>query len=218
MLKSISEKPRLILIGGILAVISMSVNLICVLGAVITYTSLPFRLDWLFYLPILVPNTGYSMVNQAISELGVGPSAPLFNTGLIIGGILALPIFPCLLGLFGGSKLAKIGAIFGVIGALGAIGVGLCPMVVSPYHGLFAMIFFLSVGIAIILLSIDMYQTKFFPKVLPLYGFFFAIVDILFLLLRAWILEWMVFFVVTTWILVLGIWVLFIPKKYYSSK
>lgn len=211
--KEIFASSRMVLIGAIFAVVSMSVDLIFVLGAVFTYTSLPFRMLWSFYFPMLIPNTGYSMMDQAISELGIGPSAFMFNTGLIIGGILSLPVFPGLLGLFRGSNIARIGAVFGVFGAVGSIGVGLCPMVVSPYHGLFAMIFFLSAGIAIILLSVEMYRITFFPKVLAIYGFFFAAVDVLFIILKTWILEWSVFFVVATWIIAVGVWVLLKHKE-----
>nr|MDO8081186.1 DUF998 domain-containing protein [Candidatus Freyarchaeota archaeon] len=205
--------PRMVLIGAIFAVVSMSVDLICVLGAVFTYSSIPFRMLWTTYFPMLIPNTGYSMMDQAISELGVGPSAFLFNTGLIIGGILTLPVFPGLLGLFRGSNIARIGTVFGVVAAAGSIGVGLCPMVVSPYHGLFAMIFFISAVIAIILLSVKMYQIEFFTKALAIYGFFFAAVDSIFLLLGTWIMEWAVFFVVTTWIIAVGVWVLIKRKE-----
>jgi hypothetical membrane protein len=205
--------PRLILIGGIFAVVSMAVDLVCVLGAVFTYTGSPFRMLWISYFPMVIPNTGYSMTSQAISELGVGPSAFLFNTGLVIAGILTLPVFPGLLGLFRGSNIARIGTVFGVVGAVGSIGVGLCPMVVSPYHGLFAMIFFISAGIAIILLSVKMYQIEFFTKALVIYGVFFAAVDIAFLILETWILEWAVFFVVATWIIAVGVWVLIKRKE-----
>lgn len=204
---------NLIVVGAMFAVVSMSVELICVLGAIFTYTSIPFRLLWISYFPLLIPNTGYSITEQYISELGIGPSASLFNTGLVIGGILALPIFPGLLGLFRGSTIAKIGTVFGVISGLGSIGVGLCPMGISPYHGLFAMIFFLCIGIAIILFSLEMYQIKFFTIALVIYGFSFVIVDLSFLFLRTPLPEWAVFFIVTTWIIAVGLWVLLKRKE-----
>jgi hypothetical membrane protein len=211
--KGTVARPRMVLIGAIFAIVSMSVELICVLGAVFTYTSFPFRMLWFLYVPMVIPNTGYSMTGQAISELGVGPSAFLFNTGLIIAGILTLPVFPGLLGLFRSSNIAKIGTVFGVAGAVGSIGVGLCPMIVSPYHGLFAFMFFISAGISIVLLSVKMYQIEFFPKALAIYGFFFAAVDLIFLILKTWTMEWAVFFVVATWIIAVGVWVLIKRKE-----
>jgi hypothetical membrane protein len=150
---------------------------------------------------------------QYISELGIGSSAFLFNTGLIITGILAIPVFPGLLGLFRGSIIAKIGMTLGVVGSVALVGVGLCPMVVSSLHGLFAMIFFISVGIAIVLLSVVMFQGTFFHKAIPIYGFFFAAVDLTFLGLHSALTEWAVFFVIVTWILVVGVWVLVKRKE-----
>ncbi len=99
--EKMAGNPSIILIGGIFAVISMIVGIVCVLGAVVTYTGFPFRplaTRWLPF-PIPVISTGYSMWYQFISELGVGPSAFMFNMGLILAGILALPIFPGVLGL-----------------------------------------------------------------------------------------------------------------------
>lgn len=200
----------IILIGGIFAVISMVIGIFCVLGAVVTYTGFPFRplaTSWLLF-PIPVINTGYSMWYQFISELGVGPSAFMFNVGLILTGILALPVFPGLLGLFRGSIIAKIGMVLGLTASIALIGVGLAPMVMSSLHGPFAMVFFISVGIAIVLISFEMYRGAFFSKAIVIYGVIFAIVDLAFLLVGGALLEWAVFFVIVTWILAVGIQVI----------
>jgi hypothetical membrane protein len=204
--------PRMVLVGAVFAVVSMVVELVCVLGAVFTYGESLFRplavivLENPLFIPVL--NSGYSMTSQAISELGVGSSAFLFNTGLIIAGILALPVFPGLLGLFGGSNVARIGTVLGVVSVVGSIGVGIFPMDKLVYHGLFAFTFFIFSGIAIILLSVKMFQGTFFHKAIAIYGVFFAAVDLIFLIRETALTEWAVFFVVTTWILAVGIWVL----------
>ncbi|WXG41693.1 MAG: DUF998 domain-containing protein [Candidatus Freyarchaeum deiterrae] len=206
--------PRIVLIGGIFAVASMVVSLVFVLGAVFTYTIFPLRpipfsgiLSGLPY-PYWTFNTGYSMTSQAISELGIGPSAFMFNVGLIIAGILGIPVFPGLQGLFRGSIIAKIAAVFGAIGAVGAIGVGLFPMILTPYHGLFAFTFFICSGVAIVLLSIKIFRSTTVPKALAIYGFIFVVVDVIFILLLSVIAEWAVYFLISTWILAAGIWVL----------
>lgn len=202
-----SVNSSIVLIGGLFAIISMIVGIFCVLGAMVTYTGFPFRPLFVGFFSLIVPviNTGYSMSYMFISELGIGPSAFMFNVGLILTGILALPIFPGLLGLFKDSIIAKIAMVLGVVSSIALIGVGLAPMVMSPLHGIFAMIFFISVGIAIILLSFKMYQGTFFSKAIVIYGFFFAAVDLAFLLLGGAVLEWAIFFVVVTWILAVGI-------------
>ncbi|MGQ9721886.1 MAG: DUF998 domain-containing protein [Candidatus Jordarchaeum sp.] len=204
-----------ILIGGLFAVISMIVGIIGVLGAVVTYTGFPFRalpVRWLPY-PIPVINTGFSMWYQFVSELGIGPSAFLFNVGLILAGILALPVFPGILGLFRGSIIAKIGVVLGLTASLALVGVGLAPMVMSQLHGTFAMIFFISVGIAIILLSFEMYRGEFFSKAIAIYGVIFVIVDLAFLIQKGALLEWGVFFIIVTWILAVGIQVILKRKE-----
>nr|MDO8081185.1 DUF998 domain-containing protein [Candidatus Freyarchaeota archaeon] len=214
-LEKIGGTSRIILIGGVFAVVSMAVAIFCILGAVVTYSGLPFRFLAVRWLPGPIPwlNTGYSMLSQYISELGIGPSASMFNIGLIITGILSLPIFPGLLGRFRDSVIAKIAIVLGVVAAVALIGVGLFPMVVSSYHGLVSIIFFISIGIAIVLLSYMMLKVTFFPKAIAVYGFAFVVVDLIFLIFGDPLPEWAVFFVIVTWILAVGVWVLIKRKE-----
>lgn len=55
-----------------------------------------------------------------------------------------------------------------------------------------------------------MFRDTFFPRVLAIYGFFFVIVDVLFLVLGTeyTVTPWAVFLVIVTWILAMGVWVL----------
>jgi hypothetical membrane protein len=210
--KEEGSTPSLILIGGIFAVVSMLVVISCTLGAVAYYTIFPFRPLVIIGFPFLIPvlNTGYSITSQLVGELGIGPSAFLFNVGLIITGILMLPVFPGQYMIFKGSKIAMIGAVCGVIGSFGCSAIGLSPPVLSPNHIPSALVFFIFSGIAIILLSVKMFRGAFFPRVLAVYGFFFVVVDILFLVLGAefTVTQWAVFLVIVTWILAMGVWVL----------
>lgn len=215
--KEKGSTPSLILIGGIFAVISMLFVIFSTLGAVVTYTTLPFRPLVIIGFPFLIPvlNTGYSITSQLVGELGVGPSASMFNAGLIITGILMLPVFPSHYMIFKGSKLAKIGAVCGVLGALGCTAIGLSPPVLSTHHLPAALVFFIFSGVAIILLSVKMFHGTFFPRVLAIYGFFFVVVDVLFLVLGTefTITQWAVFLVIVTWILAMGVWVLVKRKE-----
>lgn len=134
----LNVNPRITLIGGVFAIISMIVGTVCTLGALFQYTMFPLRglpIPLIPY-PLPVINTGFSIWYQAISELGIGPSAFLFNVGLIILGFLILPIFPALLGLLRNHVIAKIGILSGIVTCIGIIGVGLAPMVMSPLHSL----------------------------------------------------------------------------------
>lgn len=202
--------PRVILIGGVSAVVSMVVNMVCIVGAVGTYTGFPFRplfLDWPL-LPIrVVPviNTGYSGWYMFISELGIGPSAFMFNVGLIISGILVLPLFPCLLWLLRRSIKVKIGIVLAMITYLSLIGVGLAPTVLSVLHVLFGAFFFLFGGIAIVLLSYSMLQGTFFSKAIAVYGFFVGVVDLIGIIFGGTVLEWIIYSAMVLWILLVGV-------------
>jgi hypothetical membrane protein len=86
----------------------------------------------------------YSPLNHFISELGevgVSRQARIFNTGLIVGGLLLLP-FVIRLGLVLDSPLGWVGMIFGAAAALGVTAVGLFPMNRLQPHVLAAMTFF----------------------------------------------------------------------------
>ncbi len=120
-------------------------------------------------------------------------------------GFLILPIFPALLGLLRNSIFAKAGVLSGLVTCFGIVGVGLAPMVMSPLHSVFGVIFFVSVGITVFLLSLAMFRGKFFAKAVAIYGFFFVVVDLIFMIVSSSIWEWMVFFVLVTWILLVGI-------------
>ncbi len=68
----------------------------------------------------------YSLLNHFISELGeagVSPAAPVFNWGLIIGGVLVLP-FMIGLGIAFQNLWGWIGTLAGVVSSLGVAGVG----------------------------------------------------------------------------------------------
>ncbi len=95
----------------------------------------------------------YSIFNHFISELGeVGVSklAPLFNFGLILGGLLLLP-FMVGFGLTLNNLWAKLGMAVGLWAALSVIGVGLFPMNHIKAHSFVAMSYFRS-GLVMVLL------------------------------------------------------------------
>ncbi|MGQ9721885.1 MAG: hypothetical protein ACUVXA_11255 [Candidatus Jordarchaeum sp.] len=203
-------ESRTILISGVTAVVSMVTITVSVLGAVITYTGFPLRplfISWLLLpFPVLpVINTGYSGWYMFISELGIGPSAFTFNVSLIIGGVMALPLFPCLYLLLKRSIKTKIGIVMGMITYLNLIGVGFAPMVLSPLHNLFGAFFFLLAGPAIVLLSYEMLKGKFSSKAIAVYGFLVGGVNLIGIILQGTFLEWIVFSAIISWTLLVGV-------------
>lgn len=95
----------------------------------------------------------YTTHKSMISDLGstmppssviTQPSATIFNLSMIITGILIL-VGTYFLFRFSGDRLAMI--LFGLLG-LGALGVGVFPGNVTPQHPIFAMLTFISGGLA----------------------------------------------------------------------
>ncbi|MFB0562089.1 MAG: hypothetical protein ACETWM_12870 [Candidatus Lokiarchaeia archaeon] len=199
--------PRIALIGGLFAVISTIVGTVSILGAVATYTVFPFRpLSIGLLYPIPVINTGYNFWYQYVSEMSAGPSAFLYNVGVIVTGILAIPVFPSMLKLLRSTIIAKIGIIFGVIASIAMSFSSVFPLYVnSAGHGISAFIFFASIGIAIVFLTYAMYKGTFFSKVNVAIGIIFVIVDLCFIITRNSVTEWSVFFVVVIWLLAVGV-------------
>ena len=98
----------------------------------------------------------YDILNHFISELGetgVSALAPLFNTGLIIGGLIFI-IFMISLGLYIGTIPGYIASIIGAFSAIACSLVGFNPMNNIEVHTKVAMWFFYGGLITIIFFSI----------------------------------------------------------------
>ncbi len=98
----------------------------------------------------------YVFLEQTLSELGVGPSAIYFNTGVILAGIFLIPFYALR---FSKSTLSKIGSATGTISALALIFVGIFPLTVVIPHFVSAFLFFFLSAIAIFVFSFDDYFT-----------------------------------------------------------
>lgn len=83
---------------------------------------------------------GYSITNNYISDLGVGSTAIIFNTAIIILGILTI---------LSSILLASLGmrVIFLSLTGVGALGVGIFPETFGFVHSTFALIAFLFGGL-----------------------------------------------------------------------
>jgi hypothetical membrane protein len=99
---------------------------------------------------------GYSLSGNAISDLGATeppnsiikqPSAMIFNTGMIVSGLLIVGAAYCL---GKGSKRAAVAILTGLMG-LGILGVGVFPGNYGNTHALFALLAFSAGGLAAIM-------------------------------------------------------------------
>lgn len=89
---------------------------------------------------------GYSTSQNYISDLGVGPSAVIFNSSIFLIGVLAV------VGAYF-VQLAfdfKLFTIMSAIAGIGAIGVGLFTEDAGIIHGIFSLVVFLFAGLSAI--------------------------------------------------------------------
>jgi len=89
---------------------------------------------------------GYSTSENYISDLGVGPSALIFNSSVFLLGVLAVS------GVYFIQKTFsfKLFSILAAIAGIGAMGVGLFPEDAGMIHTVFSLITFLFAGISAI--------------------------------------------------------------------
>ncbi len=99
----------------------------------------------------------YSPLNHFVSELGelaVSRLAVVFNTALIIGGVLFV-VFMIGLAAAGQGRLRWLYGIVGAIAGIGGAFVGVFPMDYLKVHSLAALTFFLLGLVTVLLASID---------------------------------------------------------------
>ena len=205
--------------------IAIGILLACVLPSAIGYTG--------------TAGEPYSFLNHYISELGqVGVSqlAPLFNTGLIVGGFIAA-VFMLGLGLYLNTTLARVAMGFGIFSGIACSCVGFFPMNTLHTHTIVATSFFVGGMLTVAIFSVVIFRQKGkrIPGLLSIAGIIVAGIYIAFLVdayIRGhgaghgplgtitarphiwWrtILEWSVFFAMLAWILLVSI-VMFIKNK-----
>jgi len=100
---------------------------------------------------------GYSLRNSYISDLGVGPHALVFNSSIVLLGLLIAVAALLLAAIFSPSGVTRVGLTLLVLAALAAIGVGLFPenstALNGQAHTIFALVTFLAGNLSIILLG-----------------------------------------------------------------
>ena len=97
----------------------------------------------------------FSWTNNALSDLGVkeGITAPLFNGGLMISGILALIFAAGLLKLLNKNNVGKIGVLVFALAALALITIGIFRENAKPMHYYASVGFFVFFLIAMLVIA-----------------------------------------------------------------
>lgn len=94
-----------------------------------------------------VNHAGYSVSLNYISDLGVGGTAAIFNTSIVILGLSVIVSAYLVYSLFGSRSLLV--TLF--LAGLGATGVGTFPETHPPFHAIFSLITFLFAGLSAVL-------------------------------------------------------------------
>ena len=109
----------------------------------------------------MISDGEYTFFENYLSDLGVGPGAWAFNSGVIVTGSL-LALFS-LLGfgrVIGEGSLAKAAKILLALSGLLLMGIGVFNEDVEPYHYIFSISYFLTFLVALVFVSLSLYKTR----------------------------------------------------------
>lgn len=161
---------------------------------------------------IFTPN--YNMIDDLISDLGVGPGAIFFSLGLIISGIVSIPFYISLRNIFKieeiNENLRKTAIVFSGISIITYILLAFFPsdpnnMLVFVMHGVIGLISWLTAAGYLALYS---YMTIRYKESSKFQGYFgYCVVGTVILFIFTWIpiTEWIFTFGVMSWIIVISI-------------
>jgi len=156
---------------------------------------------------------GYSIFDNLVSELGVGPGGIFFSLGLIISGIVCIPFYITLARSLKGDeineKMIRMGLIFFYISDITYILVAFFPSVEDNYliytaHGILAVISWLTGIVYLITFSKLMLKNSNYSKLTAYSGF--CLVGFLTVFLFTWIpiLEWIMTFAFIVWLMIIS--------------
>ncbi|MGQ9726051.1 MAG: DUF998 domain-containing protein [Candidatus Bathycorpusculaceae bacterium] len=157
-------------LAGISGIITPIIAFTCIFSAIASYPQ-------------------FSWTNNALSDLGVqwGITATLFNSGLVIGGILALLFAYGLFKILEDKTAGKIGAFLFVIAALSLICIGIFPKSSGRIHYYVSVAFFTFIPLSALVIG-----ATFIIEADLKMGLFTFIVA--FFAALVWIIQWTVGF------------------------
>jgi hypothetical membrane protein len=155
--------------------------------------------------------------NHMISALGAGSGAIFFNIGTILSGFFALLFYLHMIKVIGKEindpKLHKVGRFFAINSCIFFSLVGIFPtstnMIIFVLHGTFALISWLSAIIYLSIFSKLIFKNKIIPKFFGYLALITAGSIIVFLLTWRPIIEWIMALVITVWITLPSVYLLY---------
>ncbi|TFG25717.1 MAG: DUF998 domain-containing protein [Promethearchaeota archaeon] len=184
--------------GGIFGILSLSIGILC---------------DFLSYLYF----PGYNMVDNMVSELGVGRGGIFFNIGVIITGILFIPFYICLGKSFSteniNPNMKKVAVIAALISSITFSLIGFFPLteenrLINATHGTLAVIHWIHAFISIIIFGILMIQDFNYNRFQAYYSFAVGGIIITFFLTQIPLTEWIWTISIVIWIFVNSLFML----------
>lgn len=174
--------------------------------------SVLIRLMGDFIAIIFTPN--YNMIDDLISDLGVGPGAIFFSLGLILSGIVSIPFYISLNDVFGieeiNENLRKMAICFSGISIITYILLGFFPsdpnnILIYIMHGVFALISWVTGAGYLTLYSYMTVKYKESSRFLGYFGFCVVGTVILFIFTWVPVTEWIMTFSIMSWIIVFSL-------------
>jgi hypothetical membrane protein len=136
---------------------------------------------------------GYSDFGNTISDLGIEHYSWIFNTSVILLGVLAFIGLVLLIRAFPARPLAYIGEFFLLVGVIGAIGVGLfnenSTAMGGNAHDFFSIVTFLDANLGLLMIGTGMYRDQTWGK--------YAFVSALWGAITTVLLAFYVYFILT---------------------
>ncbi|MEM2893099.1 MAG: DUF998 domain-containing protein [Candidatus Bathyarchaeia archaeon] len=125
----------------------------------------------------------FNWTENALSDLGVGGSGLIFNTGLIASGVLLIFFFLGLLKLSGGCWAWKLGSYMFLADAISLVGVGVFNESFGRVHLYFSLVFFILMPLSLIMLGLSLWSRGI--RGLSLFTLFLALVTP-----TVWLMPW----------------------------
>jgi len=156
----------------------------------------------------------YNMVDDLISDLGVGPGAIYFSLGLIISGIVSIPFYISLRNIFRSEEinenLRKMAIVFSGISIITYILLAFFPSdpnntLVFIMHGVIGLISWVTGAGYLTLYSYMMLKYKKSSKFQGYFGYCVVGTVILFIFTWVPVTEWIMTFSIMSWIIVLSL-------------
>jgi len=136
-----NNRSRLLRLSGMAGIVTPMVAFACISLAISSYPS-------------------FSWTENALSDLGIqsGLTAPVFNYGLIVGGLSALVFAVGLFRYLGGRSLGKIGTGLFILATIALVSIGLFPESMEPMHYYASVAFFFLVPVAMLAIVAAYFQ------------------------------------------------------------